>query len=130
MSDVLILQRAEPVDAADQNTANPFRVGNVIVNPNLGEPISRSLKQLPFFFTVYTPAGNTTKPKLTIELRREGKVLAQIPGDLPDADALGRRQFVAALPLEKIPSGSYELRIMVSDETMSISRSGSFTIVD
>ena len=130
MSDVLILQRAEPVNAADQNIANPFRVGNVIVNPNLGEPISRSLKQLPFFFTVYTPAGSTTKPRLTIELRRDGKVLAQIPGELPDADELGRRQFVAALPLEKIPSGSYELRIMVSDETMSISRSGSFTIVD
>jgi len=79
---------------------------------------------------VYIPPGITAKPKLTIELFREGRALAQIPGELPDADALGRIQFVAALPLEKIPAGSYALKITVSGETASVSRSRSFTILD
>jgi VWFA-related protein len=130
LSDVVVLRRAEPANGADENRSNPFHVANMIVSPYLGEPIQRSLKQVPFFFTVYVPSGTSTKPKLTIELLRDGRTLAQIPGMLPDADALGRSQFVAALPLEKLPAGSYELKITVSAETASVSRSRSFTILD
>ena len=130
LSDVVVLKRAEPANGADDTRANPFRVGNMIAYPYLGEPLQRSLKQVPFFFTVYIPPGITAKPKLTIELFREGRALAQIPGELPDADALGRIQYVAALPLEKIPAGAYALKITVSGETASVSRSRSFTILD
>ena len=130
LSDVVVLKRAEPANGADDTRANPFRVGNMIAYPYLGEPLQRSLKQVPFFFTVYIPPGITAKPKLTIELFREGRALAQIPGELPDADALGRIQYVAALPLEKIPAGSYALKITVSGETASVSRSRAFTILD
>ena len=129
LSDVALLKRAEPVNAADENKSNPFRVANMIVSPNLGEPIQKSLKQVPFFFTVYVPTGGA-KPKLTIELRREGSALAQIPGELPDTDASGRSQFVAGLPVEKLPVGSYELKIVVSDGATSLTRSRNFTIVD
>jgi VWFA-related protein len=129
LSDVVLLKRAEQVGAAEENKSNPFRVGNMIVSPNLGEPIQRSLKQVPFFFTVYLPAGNSIKPKLTIELTSQGRTLAQMPGELPEIDALGRSQFVAALPVEKIPAGTYELKITVSGE-LTLSRSRSFTIVD
>jgi len=34
------------------------------------------------------------------------------------------------LPLEKIPAGSYALKITVSGETASVSRSRAFTILD
>jgi len=129
LSDVALLNRAEKVTTEDKKT-NPFRVANMIVSPNLGEPIQRSLKQVPFFFTVYFPSGNTTKPKLTIELLSQGRTLAQIPGELPDGDTLGRSQFVAALPVEKIPAGAYELRISVTGVGTSLSRSRSFTLVD
>ena len=128
LSDVVVLKRAEPANGADVKMTNPFHVSDMIVNPFLGEPVSRSMKQVPFFFTVYTPPG-IAKPKLTIELSREGTTLAQLPGELPDADAIGRSQFVGGLPLEKIPAGSYELKITVSGAT-TISRSRSFTIVD
>ena len=102
----------------------------MIVNPYLGEPIQKTMKQVPFYFTVYVPTGSAAKPKLTIELLREGRALAEIPGQLPDADSFGRSQFVAALPLDKIPAGTYELKITVSGDSTSVSRSRSFTIVD
>ena len=129
LSDVMFLKRAEQVTATEDNKSNPFRVANMLVHPNLGEPIQRSLKQVPFFFTVYVPSG-ATKPKLTIELLSGGKSLAQMPGELPEVDASGRSQFVSALPVDKIPPGAYELKITVSGETASLSRSRSFTIVD
>ena len=130
MSGIVFLKRAEPASAAEEKRSNPFHVGSVIVSPNLGEPIHRSLKQVPFFITMYTSATTSTKPKLTIELRQHGRTLAQLPGDMPEADASGRIQYLAGLPLEKIPAGSYELRITVSDETTSVTRSGFFTIED
>ncbi|PWT93298.1 MAG: hypothetical protein C5B55_04780 [Blastocatellia bacterium] len=130
LSDVVFLKRAEQVGSTDENKSNPFHVANMIVSPNLGEPIQRSLKQVPFFFTVYSPADTASKPKLTIELLSQGRTLAQMPGELPASDALGRSQFVAALPVEKIPAGTYELKITVSLDAMSLSRSRSFTLVD
>ncbi|HEU4715037.1 MAG TPA: hypothetical protein VFS76_26045 [Pyrinomonadaceae bacterium] len=130
LSDVMLLKRAEPVAPADNNTSNPFRVGNLIVHPNLGEPIPRSLKQVPFFFTVYVPAGAASKPKLTIELVAQGSTLSKMPGELAEIDAMGRSQFVAGLPVEQIPAGNYELKITVSADGTSVSRSRSFTLVD
>jgi hypothetical protein len=125
---VVLLSRGEQVSVTQENKTNPFRIANLIVSPNLGEPILRSLKQVPFFFTVYVPSGN--KPKLTIELLSQGRSLAQIPGELPESDELGRTQFVGGLPLEKIQAGTYELKITVSGEGISLSRSRSFTVVD
>jgi hypothetical protein len=113
----------------DENRANPFLVGNMIASPNLGEPISRSLKQVPFFFTVYVPS-NAAKPTLTIELSQGGRALARIPGQLAESDPLGRTQFVAALPIEKIQAGTYELKITVSGAGTTLSRARSFTLVD
>jgi VWFA-related protein len=130
LSDVVILSRAEPANAADEKHRNPFRVGNLIVSPNPGEPIHRSLKQVPFFFTAYTSSATSSRPKLTIELRQQGHTLAQTPGELPTPAESGRIQYLAGLPLEKIPAGEYELRITVTDGATTVARSAYFTIVD
>jgi VWFA-related protein len=129
LSDVVILSRAEPASAAEEKR-NPFHVGNVIVSPNLGEPIHRSLNQVPFFFTVYIPTETSAPPKLTVELRQQGRNLAQMPGEMPKPDASGRIQYLAGLPLEKIPAGEYELRITVTDGATTVVRSAYFTIAD
>jgi hypothetical protein len=129
LSDVTFLSRAEKVTVTDENKGNPFLIGNMIASPNLGEPISKSQKQVPFFFTVYMPAG-AAKPKLTIELNQGGRALAQIPGELRDGDATGRSQYFAALPLAQIPAGAYELKVTISGEGTSLSRSRSFTLVE
>lgn len=126
----MILNRAEPARAPDEKPGNPFRVGDVIVSPNLGEPIQRSLKQVPFFFTVYIPGEISAPPKLTVELRQRGRNLAQIPAEMPKPDASGRVQYLAGLPLEKIPAGEYELRITVTNGATTLARSAHFTIAE
>ncbi|PYS67720.1 MAG: hypothetical protein DMF69_22240, partial [Acidobacteria bacterium] len=130
LSDIALLARGEKVGNPEENKNNPFRVANMMVSPNLGEPIQRSQKQVPFFFTVYVPTGAASKPKLTIEILSQGRTLTQMPGELPAIDASGRSQFVAGLPVEKIPVGNYDLKVTVSDGTTTLSRSRSFTLID
>jgi hypothetical protein len=129
LSDVVFLRRAEPASGND-NKDNPFRIANMIVTPNLGESIQRSLKEAPFLFTAYVAPGNNGKAKLTIELRQQGRTVAQMPAELPAADTMGRIQYLASLPLEKLAAGSYELRIIVDDGTTIITRSRAFALSD
>ena len=130
LSSVVILKRAEQTSTADEKASNPFHVANMIVYPNLGEPTHKALKQVAFFFTAYTTSGTTTGPKLTIELRQQGRTLAQIPGEMPAPDAMGRVQYVAGLPLEKLPAGAYELKITLSDGITTVTRSRDFSVDD
>jgi len=130
LSDVVILKRGEPANGADESRNNPFHVSNMMVSPYLGEPVSRTLKQVPFYFTVYMPSGAAAKPKVTIELLQGDHALVQLPATLPDADAQGRSQFMAALPMDKIPAGAYELKITLTGEGTTLSRSRAFTLVD
>ena len=46
---------------------------------------------------------------------RQETQAAQLPLDLPAADATGRIQQVGRLPLESLAPGTYDLRVVVSD---------------
>jgi hypothetical protein len=65
---------------------------------------------------------------LTIELLQRGTSLGVIPAQLPAADASGRIQYTGALPLETIPAGKYEMKVIVKSGTAAVSRSVDFTI--
>jgi VWFA-related protein len=128
LSSLVIVGSAETA-TADQKADNPFRVGDLLVYPNTGEAAHKETsKQLPFFFTLYVPPGLKTSPKLSIELRQGETSLARIPAELPAPDAAGRIQYLAALPLEKIQPGAYELRVTVEDGKTTLSRTASFTV--
>jgi VWFA-related protein len=128
MSSVVIIKRAEKTPAG-QKAAGPFHVGDLLVYPNLGEATRKEAsKQLPFFFTLYAPAGQRVAPKLSVELRQNGKTLARLPAELNEPDALGRYQYLAALPLESIPAGEYELKVTAAEGTNAVSSSTRFTV--
>jgi hypothetical protein len=129
LSSVVVLKRAERLAASDQKQENPFHFGEVLIYPNTGEPLRRSaVKQLAFFFTAWPAQGFTGKLKLTLEVLQQGRHLAQIPAELPEADQSGRVQYASALPLESFPPGSYELRVTVRDGQSSLSRATPFQV--
>jgi len=130
MSSIVILRSAEKAAATDQRESNPFQVAGMELYPNLGENTHKARKQMPFFFTAYTASAATAAPKMMIEVCQKKQVLAQMPGEMPAPDEAGRIQYIAGLPLEKIPAGTYELRITVNDGTASVTRSRFFTIED
>ncbi len=124
VSSIVLIKRAERLDAREQKSFNPFHVGELLAYPNLGETIQKAkYKQLPFFFTVYVPKGAGSPPKLMIQLAQHGQALAQLPAELPPADQAGRVQYAGSLPLESIPVGQYEFKIIVTSGTDSITRS-------
>lgn len=127
LSSVIIVASASPAPA-NRQADNLFVAGDLLLIPNFGVPIHKSVsKQLPFFFTV-SPAKESAAPTAELEILQSGKSLAKLPLPLPAADASGRIQFASALPLESLKVGSYELKISVRDAKSAISRSAAFTL--
>jgi len=129
LSSVVILKRVERIGNSDQNLNNPFRFGDVLVYPNTGEAVHKSsANQIAFFFTAYTAAGSTDKPRVKIEVIQNGKALGETSGILPAPDAAGRIQYASELPLNNFQPGTYELKITVNDGRSSMSRSAKFSL--
>jgi VWFA-related protein len=129
LSSLIILKRADRLTAEEQKQVNPFHYGELLIYPNLGEPIGKAaMKQLPFFFNVYVPQGVKTAPKLEIAVLQNGQQLARLQSQLPAPDATGLIPFASGLPLDSFQPGKYELKITVSDSTGSIARKVAFTV--
>ncbi len=129
LSSVVLIDRAERLTAEEQKKPNPFHFGEVLVYPNMGEPLHKSvIKQLAFFFTAYPSQSAKSAPKATIEVMQGGRSLGRASIDLPKPDATGRIQYASALPIDKLPPGSYQLKITASDGEGNVARSEHFTI--
>ncbi|MEJ7618426.1 MAG: hypothetical protein WKF30_16000, partial [Pyrinomonadaceae bacterium] len=129
MSSVAIIDRVEQLKAADKNPNNPFQLGDVLIYPNLGAPLRKSVaKRLGFFFTAQTPKGDTSTPQMLLEILAANRSLAQIKGELPAPDAAGRIQHASAISLESFQPGTYELKITITNAQGSASRSAQFTV--
>ena len=123
MSSIVIIKRAERVPK-EQQTSNPLHFEEVMLYPNLGEPVQKSVtKDLALFVTVYPPKGDSFTPKLNLELERSGKPVGQFSYDLPPADQSGRIQYASAIRLDKFPPGEYELKVAVQDGARHVTRS-------
>jgi len=130
VSSLVLLKGADKLSMQEMKVDNPFHIGAVIVYPNLGQPLHKSvMKQLAFFFTAWPGAGSTDKLKLLIDVQQGGRSLGQIPAmDLPAADERGRVQYASALPIDNFTPGNYELKITVKDSKTSVTRSAQFAI--
>ncbi|HEV8429758.1 MAG TPA: VWA domain-containing protein [Pyrinomonadaceae bacterium] len=129
LSSVAVLRRAERLTPEEQKRNQPFHFGELLVYPNLGEPILKSVtQQLAFFFTAWPAKGSTTTLQLSLEILQNNRSLAQTSGQLPNADELGQIKYASSFPLDKFQPGSYELKVTVGDGKNSVNRSTNFTI--
>ncbi|MEJ7709955.1 MAG: hypothetical protein WKF84_08865 [Pyrinomonadaceae bacterium] len=129
VSSIAIIDRVEQLKAADKNPASPFQIGEVLVYPNLGAPLRKSItKRLGFFFTAIMPKGDNTAPKMLLEISQAERKLADIQSELPAPDASGRIQHASAIPLESFQPGTYELKITVTGAQGFATRSAQFTV--
>ena len=128
MSDLIVVSRAEKAGAND-SANNPFRVGDLLLYPNLGEPLRKAgSRGLSMFVTIYAAKGATAPPKMTIELYLEGKPAGQLPVQLPAPDKDGRIQYTGTIPLDAFPPGNYELKAKATDGVTEVTRSAIFTV--
>ena len=129
MSSVMLLKRAERLTEQERRRDNPFHFGEVIVYPNLGNPLRKSVtKQLAFAFTAWPATGSTEKLTMTLEILQNGASKGKIAGDLPAPDESGRVKYASALPLEGFSPGPYEMKVTVKQGPASTSNSAQFKV--
>jgi VWFA-related protein len=128
MSNLVVVNKAEKAGAND-STNNPFRLGDLLLYPNLGEPLHKAgSRGLSMFITLYPAKAATAPPKLMIELDMGGKPAGQLPVQLPKADESGRVQYTGTIPIDAFPPGDYELKAKATDGTTEVTRSARFTV--
>ena len=128
ISNLVVVGKAQKASATDSQT-NPFRVGELMLYPTLGEPLHKAgSKGLSMFVTIYPAKNSTASPKMTIELYMGGSPAGQLPIQLPAPDQIGRIQYTGTIPLDAFPPGEYELKATVSDGVTKAMRSERFTV--
>jgi VWFA-related protein len=125
VSSLIVVGRGEQV--ADPQPDNPLYVGNVLVYPNLGEPIRKTDGAITLFLTVVPVAGRT--PSAELELLRGTEALAKVPLKF-DAPGNGRIQQLWRVPIDTLEPGDYTFRVIVADGSNRELRETSVRVVD
>jgi VWFA-related protein len=126
-STLVVVQRVERVAAADRRSELPFYYGDALLYPNAGEPMRAGRDtELTFYFAFYRGAGDD--PAATLEILHSGRTVASLAIELPRTIPPGRIQHVGKLPIDKFPSGTYQLRLRLQSGGSEEFRDAFFTI--
>lgn len=121
MSSLVLVKRGEKIDEKERRADNPLLVKDTLLYPNLGDAVSKSAKEIGFYFVVY-PAKSGPAPEAALQLQVDGKAVAELPMPLSAADSSGRIQQVGRLPIDQIAPGTYELRVVVKQGQQQLFR--------
>lgn len=128
VSSLVIVRRTERVPAGERDATNPLYHGDLLLYPNLGEPVSkRERPALSFAFSVI-PGAAPARASLT--LSQGERPVGEVPLTLGTPGADGRIQHVSQLPLASLPAGDYTLSVTVTAPGFSETRRVSFQIVE
>jgi VWFA-related protein len=107
MSDFIWVRSVAPVP--DRNEADPLESTQGRITPELNPSFSAS-GPAPFYFLAWSPS----KPIAAITVARDGKILAKLLPDVPNADDTGAYSFTGQIPLTGLAPGQYELTTTLS----------------
>jgi VWFA-related protein len=128
ISSVVIINRAEQLNAQALRPNSPFQYNNALLYPNMGESLHKATsKHVSFFVTLYADR-EISSSVLYIELLTGGSLIARIQSDPLTYDNNGQLQFINAIPIETLPPAQYELRISTQNGSETISESSFFRI--
>jgi VWFA-related protein len=130
LSSVVFVDHVEQIDGEPPDhtgRAAPFFVGQTLVYPNIGDPVMKTTKDLPFFFTIYRGASGPLTA--TAQLLRNGGIVAEAPVQIAESTEL-RIQQLGRLPVSGLAPGTYELRIIVVSGPQRAAESAYFTLQD
>jgi VWFA-related protein len=129
MSSIILVRRAENVPEKDRRPGSPLLVNDAMLHPNLGDPVSKAAKEVPFYFAIYPAAGGAALES-RIELLRNGQLVGRVPMLTGQADGSGRIQQLGRLPLAQLEPGTYDLRAVVRQGSEQVVRSTIMRVVE
>jgi hypothetical protein len=128
MSSLVIVSAVEAVDPKSDPT-DPLRIADQRIVPNLGRAVAAAPgATLPIYYTVYVKPGAPEGVTATVEVSREGRVVARGSSPLPAPDAAGRITGLSPIPLQKLQPGTYDVRVRVSKENLSAEETTTVTV--
>lgn len=127
VSSLFVVQRAEKVAATERDPTNPLYFGDLLLYPNVGEPLSKArTKEVGFAFTIQP--GKAPIGGATMTLLKGGQVVGQAPLALEKADTAGVIHQIGRLPMDALEPGPYEIRVAVQSGAVAVARSTRVTI--
>lgn len=129
VGDLIVIDRTEPAPKDDPATKrHPLVWKERLLYPSLGLPISKAARADLTFFLPMLVDRSVPPPATTIELIAGGRSLGAIdlPASRPEDDSL---QLVGTLPVDRLPTGVYELKATVRAGDRVVSRTAAFTLV-
>jgi len=107
LASVTAVKRADA--AVDRTAADPLRVGELSLVPDLGAPfVPTPGSELPVFVALY-PDRDVEPPRLELVFRRDGEVVARAEPKLPPPGDDGRIVWLGSVPWSKLPPGVYDV---------------------
>ena len=113
-SSLMIVGRAEKL-GPDGGGAKPLQYGDVLLFPNLGQPLKREHGHALTFFMTAWPALERPGIEAQVEVMRDGRRVGATRATQLRPGADGRIQLASSVPLDGFPPGAYELRVTLSD---------------
>jgi VWFA-related protein len=128
MSSLVVVGGVEPADPKSDPT-DPLRLGDRRIVPNLGRPVAAAPgATLPIYYAVYVKPGAKEAVTATVEVSRDGQVVARGSSPLPAADAAGTISGLSPIPLQKLQPGTYDVKVTVSKESLSAVETTTITV--
>jgi VWFA-related protein len=128
MSSLVVVGGVEAADPKSDPT-DPLRLGDRRIVPNLGRPVAAAPgATLPIYYAVYVKPGAKEPVTTTVEVSRDGQVVARGSSPLPPADAAGKISGLSPIPLQKLPPGTYDVKVTVSKESLSAVETTTVTV--
>ncbi len=127
LSDVALVRRTDPL-AQGFDPDEPLHYGNARVVPDLGCDFSSSEKEISLFFVLHPDAHATEKPRLELEMLRDGQSAGRIPLQLaPDAGS-GMVPYMTSLKGGSLQPGHYQAKAILTQGSKKAESSVFFTV--
>jgi hypothetical protein len=110
LSSLAVIKRVEAVAPGALASDDPFRIGTNRIVPFVGEPELAFGAPLNLFLVAYPHTPDAAKLELTLELRRDGKLVGRSTPELPAPDAEGRIPYIASIAAQGFKPGLYQVR--------------------
>lgn len=128
MSSVTVVRSFQP-GVKDLTPEDPFQFQGGRITPTLNNTL-KIVKgaQMALFFVVYPESGATAPPQAVVQYFKDGEIAGSANLQLPAADAQGRINYVLSSPLDAMPPGNYEVKIVIKQGNSAVAESVFLTV--
>ena len=127
LSDVMLVRRTEPLPA-EADPAELLRYENGLVVPSLSGRVPRDAKDVSLFFLIHPDSRSSEKPKLEIELRRDGKSIGRTVLQMRPSTEGEPVAYMASIDSASLPGGEYEAAAILTQGGSTAERAVKLTL--